>query len=62
MYIKYHRLEPNGDPGQDSRPLCLLMGRIGEVDHDPRHRITCPPDSRWLAEVSRTRHQVAERQ
>ena len=51
-----------GNPGLDSRQLCLLLDRICEVDHDPRHEVTFPPDSRSLPELSRPSHQVAERQ
>ena len=34
--------EPDVNPGQVSRPLCVLLGRISEVDHDPRHKVTSP--------------------
>ena len=36
MISKSRVQEPDGDPGQDSSPLCLLLGRIVEVDHDLR--------------------------
>ena len=46
---------------EDSRPVRLLLGRIGEVEHDPRHKVTFSPDSKSIAELSGPRHQVAER-
>ena len=42
MLLKRGVQEPEGNPGQDSKPLCRLLGRIGEVDHDPRHKPTSP--------------------
>ena len=53
--------EPDGDSGQDSRPLCLWLGRNSDTDHDPRHMVTSPLDDGSLAEPSRPRQQVAER-
>ena len=38
MLLKSRVQEPDGYPGQDSRPLCLLLGRVGEVVNDPRHK------------------------
>ena len=52
MLLKSTIQESDGDPGQDSRPLCLMLGRIGDIDHDPRHKVTSPADSRSLAETS----------
>ena len=65
--------EPDNDPGQDSRPLCLLLsrisevdpllGRIGEVITIPHTRSTgSTPDKRPLAEPSHPGHQGADRQ
>ena len=54
MLLKCRVQEPDGNPGQDSGSLCVLLGRIGEVDHDPRHKVTLPLDSRLLVELSVT--------
>ena len=51
---------PDGDPSKESMPLFLLLGRIGEVDHDPRHKVTNPQDGRSLVEPPCPHHQVAE--
>ena len=59
MSSKSRVQEPDNDPGLDSRPLCLSLGTIRVVDHDPRHKVTSPPDSRTLAEPSSPRHHVA---
>lgn len=53
--------EPDGDPGRDSRPLCLLLARIDQVDLDSRHKVTSPQDIRSLAELPGPRPQVVER-
>lgn len=48
-------------PGQDSRPVCFLLGSIGEDDHDSRHMVTSPSYSTLLAERPCPAHQVPER-
>ena len=45
MLLKTRVQEPYGDPGPDSGAVCLLLLRIGEVDHDRRHKVTSPWDS-----------------
>ena len=40
MLLKSRIQEPDGDPGLDYRPPCILLGRL-EVDHDPRHFSIC---------------------
>ena len=47
MLLKSRDEEPDGDPGMDSRTLCLLLGRIGKVDHNPRYKVTSLTDSRY---------------
>ena len=48
-------------PGQNFKPLCCLLGRMGEADHVPKHKVTSPPDSRSLAEPSHPNHQEGVR-
>ena len=60
--LKSNVQEPDGDPGQFSRPHCLLLSRISEVDHDPRHKVTFLSDNRLLAEPSCPYYQTAKRQ
>ena len=60
MLSKSRIQEPNSDPGQNSSPLPFVLGRIGEVHHDTRHKVTSTSDNRSLAESSHPIHQVAE--
>ena len=62
MLLKSRVQETDSDPGQDSRPLCPLQGRIGEVDHDTRHDVISPLNNRSLPEPSHPLHLVADRQ
>ena len=39
-----------------------IVSKIPEVIHDPRHKVTYPPDSKLLRELSYPHIQVAERQ
>ena len=62
MLSKSRVQEQDGDPDQDSRLLCLMLGWIGEVDHYLRHKVIFPPDSRSLPESSHPHYRVAKRQ